>query len=78
MKKRLPPWFESELDITPIQFEKQVTSWLSNLEHKPININVEHDKRIPSYDGEYQIDIYCEFELTFRSLKIGKNYLISL
>ncbi|WP_232583335.1 restriction endonuclease [Photobacterium carnosum] len=70
LKKRLPPWFESELDISPIQFEKQVTAWLSSLTHKLKDITVEHDKKIKSHDGEYQIDIYCQFEMFGGDFKV--------
>ncbi|OZS41609.1 hypothetical protein ASV53_22840, partial [Photobacterium sanguinicancri] len=46
LKKRLPPWFEADLDISPTQFEKQVTLWLSSLNHEVKDITVEHDKKI--------------------------------
>lgn len=62
MAQRLAPWDESYLDITPTQFEKQVCSWFKAAGHEIKHLQVEHDQKLSTYDGDYQIDVYAEFE----------------
>ncbi|HDZ9489360.1 TPA: restriction endonuclease, partial [Vibrio cholerae] len=70
MTQRLAPWDESYVDITPTQFEKQVCSWFKASGHEINDLHVVHDQKLDSHDGQYQIDVYAEFEQFGATFKV--------
>lgn len=64
-------------EITPVQFELLVKSYLENLDHKIVSFSIDHNLRISKIDGEYQIDVYAEFDflgVAFKVLVECKRY----
>jgi len=49
--------------ITPIEFEKYCREILLGYAEKEqlINFSIDHDVKLKTYDGEYQIDLYATF-----------------
>jgi len=58
----LPPWDNSDLDITPTQFEVLVKDWVQLTGKDLISIDVKHNQKLDAYDSTYQIDVVAKFE----------------
>lgn len=57
-------------EITPIEFEKLIHNYLSNLGKKLSSFKSTHNLKIKKSDGNYQIDIYAEFEVFGGIIKV--------
>ena len=56
-------------NITPLEFELWVKEYLEKCGN--INdINIHHNIILNAYDGDYQIDVYCELEILNITIKI--------
>lgn len=49
-------------EISPSEFEKLIHDYLSNLGKDLSSFKVIHNIKIKKFDGNYQIDVYAEFE----------------
>lgn len=49
-------------EISPIEFEKLIHDYLSNLGKNLSSFKAKHNLKIKKSDGNYQIDVYAEFE----------------
>lgn len=49
-------------EISPIEFEKLIHDYLSNLGKNLSSFKAIHNLKIKKSDGNYQIDVYAEFE----------------
>jgi len=75
------PAQESILDMSPIEFEKNVLIILQQQMAGIENCHFEHNKIIEVSDGNYQIDGYIEFSLmgiTYKTLVECKHYKSSI
>ncbi len=50
-------------DITTREFELLVKEYLESVGKELKNFKASHDIHLPKSDGEYQIDVYAEFEV---------------
>lgn len=57
-------------EITPTEFEKLIHSYLIDLGQDLTKFETIHDKKIESYDGNYQIDVFAEFEALGGQFKV--------
>ncbi len=57
-------------EITPVEFEKLVHSYLSNLGEELKEFRSSHDEKIVRSDGKYQIDVYAEFVALGGEIKV--------
>lgn len=56
--------------ITPIEFEKLVKDYFFEIGGVLKNFKVIHNVKIESSDGEYQIDVFAEFEALNTEIKV--------
>lgn len=56
--------------ITPTEFEKLVKDFFQEIGENLINFQVEHNVKLESNDGDYQIDVYAEFEALNTLIKV--------
>lgn len=64
-------------DITPLEFEHYVKDYLSQQGQELKGFSATHDIKLKGPDGEYQIDVYAEFDFlgaTFKVLVECKRY----
>lgn len=57
-------------EITPIEFEKLVKDYFTEIGRTLKKFKAVHDRKIKSDDGEYQIDVYAEFEALNIDIKV--------
>jgi restriction system protein len=57
-------------NISPREFELFIKDHISNLGQDLKTFKAEHDTVLVSHDGEYQIDIYAEFDLLGVTFKV--------
>lgn len=68
---------DTNADISPREFELLIKEYLTNLGKELKSFKATHDVKINRIDGEYQIDIYAEFDvlgITFKVLVECKRY----
>lgn len=56
------PWPQTDLEISPTQFEIIVRDWIENTDHQLASLDVLHNQNIEADDGTYQIDVIAKFE----------------
>jgi restriction system protein len=56
--------------ITPLEFELLVKDYLQNLGQNLTSFVATHDVRYLASDGEYQIDVFCNFEALGATFKV--------
>lgn len=63
MNSTINPFKEFVAELTSTEFEKYCLEIIQEYaeEEKLKNFHIEHNKKIQTYDGIYQIDIYAEF-----------------
>lgn len=64
-------------DITPVEFERYVKDYLIQQGQELKGFAATHDVKLKGPDGEYQIDVYAEFDFlgaTFKILAECKRY----
>ena len=63
MNSTINPFKELVKELTPTEFEKYCLEIIQEYaeEEKLKNFHIEHNKKIQTHDGIYQIDIYAEF-----------------
>ena len=63
MNSTINPFKELVKDLSPTEFEKYCLDIIQEYaeEEKLKNFHIEHNKKIQTHDGIYQIDIYAEF-----------------
>ena len=63
MNSIINPFKEFAAELTSTEFEKYCLEIIQEYaeEEKLKNFHIEHNKKIQTYDGTYQIDIYAEF-----------------
>lgn len=79
MEDVLNPYKNLVADLSPIEFEKYCMNILKSYADKEDlkEFSIVHDKKISTSDGDYQIDIYCEFVaigVKFKVLAECKKY----
>lgn len=79
MEDVLNPYKNLVVDLSPVEFEKYCMNILKSYADKEDlkEFSIVHDKRISTSDGDYQIDIYCEFVaigVKFKVLAECKKY----
>jgi restriction system protein len=57
-------------NITPVDFELLVKEYMTNLGRKIKNFKILHNTKIIANDGDYQIDVYVEYEILEVDFKI--------
>lgn len=80
MSNTINPYKEFVTELTPTEFEKYCLEIIQEYaeEEKLKNFHIEHNKKIQTYDGVYQIDIYAEFvvlNVQMRMLIECKKYI---
>lgn len=79
MEDVLNPYKNLVADLSPVEFEKYCMNILKSYADKENlkEFSIVHDKKISTSDGDYQIDIYCEFVaigVKFKVLAECKKY----
>lgn len=79
MEDVLNPYKNLVAELSPVEFEKYCMSILKSYADKEAlkEFSIVHDKKISTSDGDYQIDIYCEFVaigVKFKVLAECKKY----
>lgn len=79
MEDVLNPYKNLFADLSPVEFEKYCMNILKSYADKEAlkEFSIVHDKKISTSDGDYQIDIYCEFVaigVKFKVLAECKKY----
>jgi len=59
---RISPFNNDPLEISPIEFEKQVLDLFTTQKPAPKKLEVLHNQRLTADDGRYQIDVLITFE----------------
>ncbi|MEH6830048.1 MAG: restriction endonuclease [Sulfitobacter sp.] len=58
------PWEPSNpIEVTPVEYEKQVVSWLRATENQLKSFSVQHLETLPGSAGEYVIDAVARFKV---------------
>ncbi|WP_159473766.1 restriction endonuclease [Chryseobacterium sp. 18068] len=57
-------------DITATEFEILVKNYLVEIGGNLNDLKIQHNTKIESYDGNYQIDVYTEFEALNTKIKV--------
>jgi restriction system protein len=57
-------------EISPTEFEKLVKDFFLEIGGKLKNFRAEHNLKLESNDGNYQIDVYAEFEALNTDIKV--------
>lgn len=61
---------EYNTNITPTEFEKLVKDFFQEIGGNLVNFQVKHNVKLKSNDGEYQIDVFAEFEALNTNIKV--------
>jgi restriction system protein len=57
-------------EISPSEFEKLVKGYFLEIGGRLKNFNATHNVKIKSFDGDYQIDVFAEFEALNTDIKV--------
>ena len=57
-------------EISPIEFEILIKDYLQEIGNDLTDISIEHNKILNAHDGDYQIDVYAEFEALNTKIKV--------
>ncbi|MFC6267833.1 restriction endonuclease [Frigoriflavimonas asaccharolytica] len=57
-------------EISPIEFEKLVKDYFLEISGTLKNFKATHNVRIKSFDGDYQIDVFAEFEALGTEIRV--------
>lgn len=71
------PMIDAVLEMDPIDFEKYVLQILQSKTKGLDNVKIVHNKVVETYDGNYQLDGYIEFEVmgvVYKTIVECKHY----
>ncbi len=57
-------------EISPVEFEKLVKDYFLEISGTLKNFNATHNIKIKSFDGDYQIDVFAEFEALNTEIRV--------